>query len=66
MFSFRVCSFTAEYVCDNCISAEFIQLPSRIIHNWDFKTYQVSQKALNYINEIKDHPTIDLKVCCSF
>ncbi|KAF2885712.1 hypothetical protein ILUMI_20485 [Ignelater luminosus] len=58
----KICSFTADYVCDNCISTEFIQLPARVIHNWDFKTYQVSQKALNYITEVKDHPTIDLKI----
>ncbi|EFA11621.2 pleckstrin homology domain-containing family M member 1 [Tribolium castaneum] len=57
----QVCAFTAEYFCDSCMSGEEITIPARIIHNWDFKTYPVSQKALNYINEIKDHPTIDFK-----
>lgn len=37
-------------------------IPARIIHNWDYREYKVSQKAYNYIEEIKDHPTIDLKV----
>lgn len=58
----KVCGFSAEYFCDTCMTTESVQLSARIIHNWDFKTYQVSQKALNYINEIKDHPTIDLKI----
>jgi hypothetical protein len=58
----RVCAFTAEYFCPSCMSPEDIPIPARIIHNWDFKPYPVSQKAFNYINEIKDHPTIDFKV----
>ncbi|XP_044256164.1 pleckstrin homology domain-containing family M member 1 [Tribolium madens] len=57
----KVCAFTAEYFCDSCMSEEEISIPARIIHNWDFKSYPVSQKAFNYINEIKDHPTIDFK-----
>lgn len=46
----------------SCISETQITIPARIIHNWDFKTYPVSQKAFNYLNEIKDHPTIDFKI----
>lgn len=57
-----MCRFTGSYYCDNCMSAESITIPARIIHNWDFKRYSVSQRAYNYIEEIKDHPTIDLKV----
>lgn len=41
---------------------ETISIPARIIHNWDFEKYSVSQKSFNYINEIKDHPVIDFKV----
>lgn len=44
------------------MSVDLIAIPGRIIHNWDFKRYPVSQRAYNYIEEIKDHPTIDLKV----
>ncbi|XP_063928476.1 uncharacterized protein LOC135141361 isoform X2 [Zophobas morio] len=58
----RACAFTGEYFCDSCMSEEEIPIPARIIHNWDFKPYPVSQKAFNYINEVKDHPTIDFKV----
>lgn len=41
---------------------EPILIPAKVVHNWDFKKYPVSQRAFNYIDEIKDHPTIDLKV----
>lgn len=59
---FRVCAFTGNYFCEDCMSPEAIPIPARIIHNWDFKIYPVSQKAFNYIQEIHGHPTIDLKV----
>ncbi|KAF5276659.1 hypothetical protein FQA39_LY06463 [Lamprigera yunnana] len=58
----KTCGFTAKYYCDNCMSQELICVPARIIHNWDFKTYGVSKKALHYVNEIKELPLIDLKV----
>lgn len=57
-----MCGFTGSYYCDNCMSVELVAIPARIIHNWDFKRYPVSQRAYNYIEEVKDHPTIDLKV----
>lgn len=56
-----VCALTGEYFCGTCISKDEIPIPARIIHNWDFKVYQVSEKALKYIEEIKDHPVIDFK-----
>lgn len=43
------------------MSIELISIPAKIIHNWDFKTYPVSQKSYNYINEIKNNPVIDFK-----
>ncbi|KAF5306032.1 hypothetical protein FQR65_LT00747 [Abscondita terminalis] len=58
----KTCAFSGRYFCDNCMSQEQISLPARVIHNWDFKIYEVSQKAFNYVNEIKDFPTIDLKI----
>ncbi|CAH0562059.1 unnamed protein product [Brassicogethes aeneus] len=62
----KICAFTGEYYCASCMSPELITIPARIIHNWDFKLYEVSQKAFNYIDEIKDHPTIDFKIVNPF
>lgn len=59
---FSVCAFTGDYFCDTCMSNEFLSIPARIVHNWDFKPYQISKKALDYIIEVKDHPIIDFKV----
>ncbi|CAG9816690.1 unnamed protein product [Phaedon cochleariae] len=57
-----VCAFTGEYFCDNCMSSESVQIPARIVHNWDFKTYPISRKGKKYIEEVKDHPILDFKV----
>ncbi|KAK9890427.1 hypothetical protein WA026_010516 [Henosepilachna vigintioctopunctata] len=62
----NVCAFTGEYYCDNCMSNETTPIPARIIHNWDFNYYHVSQRSFNYINEVKDHPLIDFKVLNPF
>ncbi|KAJ8913182.1 hypothetical protein NQ315_009019 [Exocentrus adspersus] len=58
----NVCAFTGDYFCDSCMSTEQVPIPARIIYNWDFKTYPISQKALKYLNEVKDHPVVDFKV----
>lgn len=62
----NVCYYTGEYFCKGCMNSEEINIPARIIHNWDFKLYPVSQKSFSYINEIKDHPVIDFKVLNPF
>ncbi|GJQ73967.1 hypothetical protein Trydic_g11883 [Trypoxylus dichotomus] len=58
----NVCFFTGEYFCNDCMCETPIIIPARIIHNWDYREYRVSQRAYNYIEEIKDHPMIDLKI----
>ncbi|KAL1492935.1 hypothetical protein ABEB36_011098 [Hypothenemus hampei] len=65
-FIYNICCYTGGYFCDECMSPELIPIPARIIYNWDFKPYPVSQKSFNYINEIKDHPVIDFKVVNPF
>lgn len=60
--SFRVCIFSGEYFCESCMSTDTVSLSAHIIHNWDFKSYPVSQKAWNYLNKVQDQPNVDLKV----
>ncbi|KAL3289564.1 hypothetical protein HHI36_022981 [Cryptolaemus montrouzieri] len=62
----NVCAFTGDYYCDSCMSDENISIPARIIHNWDFNSYPVSQRSFNYIKEVKDHPILDFKVLNPF
>lgn len=43
------------------MASEEIVIPARIIYNWDYKKYPVSQSAFNCLNEIKDDPLVDFK-----
>ncbi|XP_063218820.1 pleckstrin homology domain-containing family M member 1 isoform X2 [Bacillus rossius redtenbacheri] len=58
----RVCSFGGGYYCADCHTGEEWIIPARVIHNWDFKRYQVSRKAAAFLEEIQHHPLLDLKV----
>lgn len=62
----NVCAFTGDYFCDNCMSESLSPIPARIIHNWDFKPYPISKKALNFIEENKNNQTIDFKILNPF
>ncbi|ENN74188.1 hypothetical protein YQE_09161, partial [Dendroctonus ponderosae] len=59
--NYKVCHYTGEYFCNACMSVEEVTIPARMIHNWDFKVYPVSQKSFNYLNEVKDYPMINFK-----
>lgn len=38
------------------------QIPARVIFNWDFKKYPVSQKAAAFLQEFQHQSFIDLKI----
>lgn len=57
----KVCAYTGEYFCTNCMDANVFIIPARVIHNWDFKRYPVSIKAARFLLEFQHHPWIDMK-----
>ncbi|XP_075984351.1 uncharacterized protein LOC142982006 [Anticarsia gemmatalis] len=57
----RVCGYTGEYFCSNCMDANVFIIPARVIHNWDFKRYPVSKKSALFLLEFQHHPWIDMK-----
>ena len=36
----RVCTYNAGYYCYECHENDEYYIPSRIIHNWDFRKHQ--------------------------
>lgn len=44
-----VCSYTGEYYCSDCMAEEEHLIPSRVVHNWDLKSYPVCQRAARYL-----------------
>lgn len=57
-----VCQFDGKQYCSNCISSDKFQIPAKIIYNWDFKYYQVSKKAEQFLTDYQFKPFIDFKV----
>lgn len=57
----KVCGYTAEYYCSNCMDPNVFIIPARVIHNWDFKRYPVSRKSALFLLEFQHHPWIDMK-----
>ncbi|XP_050673209.1 uncharacterized protein LOC126971103 [Leptidea sinapis] len=57
----KVCAYTGEYYCSNCMDPNVFIIPARVIHNWDFKRYSVSKKAAIFLLEFQHQPWIDMK-----
>lgn len=61
----NLCHFDGHYYCSSCISIDKFQIPSKIIYNWDFNLYKVSQKAASFLTEFQFKPFLDFKVSLS-
>lgn len=65
-FYFSVCEISGGYYCENCISPDLHMIPAKIIYNWDFKPYIISEESAKFIKSFKTEPFIDLKVSTFF
>lgn len=57
----KVCGYTGDYFCSNCMDPNVFIIPARVVHNWDFKRYPVSKKAALFLLEFQHHAWIDMK-----
>ncbi|KAJ2946257.1 hypothetical protein O0L34_g12295 [Tuta absoluta] len=57
----KVCGYTGEYYCSNCMDPNVFIIPARVIHNWDFKRYPVSKKSALFLLEFQHQPWINMK-----
>lgn len=57
----KVCAYTGEYYCANCMDPNVFIIPARVIHNWDFKRYPVSKRSALFLLEFQHQPWIDIK-----
>lgn len=57
----KVCAYTGEYYCSNCMDPNVFIVPARVIHNWDFKRYPVSKKSALFLLENQHCPWINMK-----
>ncbi|PON72208.1 Phox domain containing protein [Parasponia andersonii] len=54
----RLCEYTSQLFCSSCHTNETAVLPARVLHNWDFMQYPVSQLAKSYLDSIHDQPML--------
>ncbi|KAM1209729.1 hypothetical protein EV1_015291 [Malus domestica] len=54
----RLCEYTGQLFCSSCHANEIAIIPARVLHNWDFTQYPVSQYAKSYLDSIHDQPML--------
>ncbi|XP_021733603.1 uncharacterized protein LOC110700378 isoform X1 [Chenopodium quinoa] len=54
----RLCEYTGQLFCSSCHTNETAVLPARVLHNWDFTPYPVSQMAKSFLDSIVDKPML--------
>ncbi|KAK4568648.1 hypothetical protein RGQ29_004163 [Quercus rubra] len=54
----RLCEYTGQLYCSSCHTNETAVLPARVLHQWDFIQYVVSQMAKSYLDSIHDQPML--------
>lgn len=54
----RLCEYTGQLFCSSCHTNEIAIIPARVLHNWDFTQYPVSQLVKSYLDSIHDQPML--------
>lgn len=50
----RFCDYTGQLFCPDCHCNEVAVIPARVLQNWDFSPYKVSQLAKAFLDSIYD------------
>jgi len=50
--SFRFCNYLGKYFCTGCHENQLAIIPSRVIQNWDFKKYYVSNFSMEILKSV--------------
>ncbi|CAI9112682.1 OLC1v1013157C1 [Oldenlandia corymbosa var. corymbosa] len=54
----RYCEYSGQLFCSSCHNNDTAVLPSRVLHQWDFTQYTVSQLSKSYLDSIFDKPML--------
>ncbi|KAL9275553.1 Pleckstrin homology domain-containing family M member 3-like protein [Drosera capensis] len=54
----RLCEYMGQLFCSSCHTNDMAVLPARVLHNWDFNEYPVSQLAKSYVDSVIDQPVL--------
>ena len=56
----RFCEYTGKYHCHSCHSNEVSVIPARILFDWNFDNYRVSNRAKQFIEVLWREPIFDV------
>lgn len=56
----RVCGYTKKYYCNDCLTNRTSCIPAKVVLNWDFKQYPVSNKVADFLMGLWKDPLIEL------
>jgi len=56
----RLCDYSGYYYCTNCHNNEALQIPARMVKNWDFSRHKVSRKSKEFLRSCYRSPKIPL------
>ncbi|XP_060594531.1 uncharacterized protein LOC132748885 isoform X2 [Ruditapes philippinarum] len=57
----RVCKFDGCYYCYECHENEEYYIPTRIVHNWDFRKHKVAKKNLKFLTDKEEQPLLNIE-----
>ncbi|PAV65466.1 hypothetical protein WR25_26926 [Diploscapter pachys] len=56
----RLCEYYGKMYCQICHRGSKSTIPSKILHQWNFSEYPVSDRAFRFLTEAKDQPVIHI------
>ncbi|XP_064642692.1 uncharacterized protein LOC135497000 isoform X2 [Lineus longissimus] len=57
----RVCTYDGCYYCLECHDNDEYYIPSRIVHNWDFRKHKVSKDNKCFLIQVQEEPVLNLR-----
>ncbi|XP_051530923.1 pleckstrin homology domain-containing family M member 1-like [Myxocyprinus asiaticus] len=56
----KLCEFSGQYYCETCHQGDTSIIPSRMVHNWDLTSREISRQALKLLAQIEHEPLLNL------
>ncbi|XP_051523360.1 pleckstrin homology domain-containing family M member 1-like isoform X2 [Myxocyprinus asiaticus] len=55
----RLCEFSGQYYCETCHQGDTSIIPSRMVHNWDLTSHEISRQALKLLAQVEHEPLLN-------
>ncbi|XP_051968375.1 pleckstrin homology domain-containing family M member 1-like [Xyrauchen texanus] len=56
----KLCEFSGQYYCETCHQGDTSIIPSRVVHNWDLTSREISRHAMKLLAQIEHEPLLNL------